>query len=392
ELKAQEEKGQAMRATMQTGKLSREDFNDALREALRIYWTQGGLEGALARVDDEGQPLALCMGVTEAAVPVNSPVYGRGDLKNPGPEQPRGVPALFGLPAAPAVAAEASGRLMLAQWLTDPRHPLTARVMANRIWTHLFGAGLVRTVDDFGGTGEPPSHPELLDLLARRLIDGGWSVKALIRELVLARPYRQSSTFREAAFVKDPDNRLLWRMPPRRVDAEVLRDSMLAISGELDRTPRPGSLAAEVGTHSVAILGFQKDVPTDLDGSLHRSVYLPVFRENLPDVLALFDFAEPSLVVGQRDETNVPPQALYLMNSPFVTARAQALAERLLQQAPQREAQITQAFQLCFQRDPDAAERELARDFLATASGSPTAALAQFCQSLFAAPEFRITY
>jgi hypothetical protein len=153
------------------------------------------------------------------------------------------------------------------------------------VWRHLFGAGLVRTVDNFGVSGEPPSHPELLDHLALKLMDGGWSVKALIREIVLSRTYRQASTFRADAFQRDPDNRLLWRMSKRRLDAEVIRDSMLAVSGQLDTTRRPGSLVAELDGQSVSLIGFNPKIPGDLDGSHRRSIYLPALRDYLPDVL-----------------------------------------------------------------------------------------------------------
>ncbi|MDF1755229.1 MAG: PSD1 and planctomycete cytochrome C domain-containing protein [Verrucomicrobiales bacterium] len=392
ELNAQERKNKEMSASMMGGKkMKREDFNTALREALRIYWTRGGLRGKLAAVDDNGEPLPLCMGVQEAPKMKNSPLYYRGDLKNPGEEIARGVPALFGMEPAPPSKENQSGRLDFAHWVTDPENPLTARVMANRVWGHLFGEGLVRTMDNFGHTGEPPSHPELLDYLAITFREKGWSLKSLVKEMVLSRAYRQSSTYRKESFFKDPDNRLLWRANKRRLDAEVIRDSILSVSGRLDLSPRAASLAAEVTKHSVAILGFDKTIPTDLDGSNYRSIYLPVFRENLPDVLHLFDFAEPSLVVGNRDETNVPLQALYLMNSEFIAKQSAAFAERLMHDENNRDDRIHRAFQLCFNRPPDPEESEMIAAYFAdSAEGDEATMTTRFCQALLSSAEFRI--
>ena len=286
-----------------------------------------------------------------------------------------------------------SGRLALGHWLTAPDHPLTARVMVNRVWKHLFGTGLVRTLDNFGHTGEQPSHPELLDHLAIQFRDHGWSVKKLVREIVLSRTYRQNSVYRDHAFKLDPDNRLLWRANKRRLDAESIRDAMLAISASIDLSPRPALLAAEVKSHSVSIIGFDKSVPSDLDGTTRRSIYLPVFRENLPDVLNLFDFAEPSLVVGNRSETNVPIQALYLMNSDFVHEQAAAFAERIMAaNLPNRKSRIVHAFRLCFNRPPDSEELLLVENYFNQGGGNldETVLTARFCQALFASPEFRI--
>ena len=371
----------------------RENFNEVLRMTLRDLWRRGGLEGKLATVDDEGELLPLCMGVEESEEMRDSPLYVRGDLKHPSDAVPRGIPALFGMEAVAPKNGDSSGRLALAHWLSDEANPLTARVMANRIWGHLFGAWLVSTPDNFGHSGALPSHPELLDYLAVRFQDGGWSVKGLVREIVLSRAYRQSSTYQKGAFQKDPENRLLWRANKRRLDAESIRDSMLAVAGTINLSPRPASLAAEVKTHSVSIIGFDKSIPSDLDGTTYRSIYLPVFRENLPDVLSLFDFAEPSLVVGKRAETNVPPQALYLMNSEFVYDQAKSFAARVMESgAADREARIHRAFQLCYNRDPDSTELAMSNRFFEQAEpGTEEDILTtRFCQALFASPEFRI--
>jgi hypothetical protein len=390
--KAGREKGEKAKAE---GRDLQLDFNEMLREALRILWTRGPVVGKLETVDEKGNALPLAMGVLEAAARIDSPRYERGELAHPAEVVPRAVPALFGLASEGAVSTETSGRLELAKWITDPEHPLTARVMVNRVWTHLFGAGLVETVDDFGRTGAAPSHPELLDYLASRFVAEGWSVKALIREIVSSRTYQQASTWREEAFLKDPDNRLLWRQSKRRLDAESIRDAMLAASGELDLSPRPGSLVAELEVQSAAMIPFNKKVPEDLDGSTHRSVYLPVMRDQLPDVLRQFDFAEPSLVTGKRDSTNVPPQALYLMNSDFVRARAAALAKRLLEMP--EEARIGKAYQRSLHRAPDEGERKLVDEFLkaplpegADAPQEAEKRWQDLCQALLASADFRM--
>ncbi len=392
--KAGKERAEKARAEGRDAQL---DFNELIREALRIYWSRGPIVGKLETVDEEGNALPLCMGVLDAETPVDSPRYERGEIAHPGEPVPRAVPAIFGLASEGTVPQGASGRLQLARWIADPENPLAARVMANRVWTHLFGAGLVETVDDFGRTGAAPSHPELLDHLALRFRESGWSVKALVREIVLSRAYRQASAWRGEAFEKDPDNRLLWRMPKRRLDAEAIRDAMLAVSGELDLSPRSGSLVAELDIQSAGMIGFNKKIPRDLDGSLHRSVYLPVMRDQLPDVLALFDFAEPSLVIGRRDSTNVPSQSLYLMNSDFVQERAAALAGRISRETADRDERIALAYRRCFQRPPDEAERRLASEFLAAPApeGADPAEEAErrlmdFCQALLASADFRI--
>lgn len=355
----------------------------SLRDALRIYWSRGGIEGKLATVDDQGRALPLAMGGRDRPQIRDARLLERGELAKPGPKIPRGFPRVIELPAVEPPSEEQSGRLELAKWLTRPEHPLTARVMVNRIWRHLIGAGIVRTTDNFGFTGERPSHPELLDHLAVRFTAGGWSVKSMVREIVLSRTYRQDSAWRQDAFLKDPDNRLIWRANKRRLDAECIRDAMLAVSGRLDTRRRPGSLVATVSSQSVALFGFNKKIPADLDGSDHRSVYLPVVRDRLPDVLDLFDFAEPSLVTGDRETTNVPLQALYLLNSEFVARQSRALAGRLRNGSERGDSRIRDGYQLCFARPPTPPELQAATEFVAK-SDLPT-----LCQSLLATAEFR---
>jgi mono/diheme cytochrome c family protein len=367
-----------------------------LRDALRIFWRSGAIEGQLEKVSETGEALPLAMGVLEREQVIDVPLLERGEIGRPGEKIRRAFPEVVPITSTPP-PKDQSGRLELARWLTHPGHPLTARVFVNRVWHHLLGAGIVKTVDNFGMTGELPSHPELLDHLAVEFVAKGWSTKKLIRQIVLSRTYRQASTFDAAAFQIDPDNRLLWRASKRRLDAEAIRDAMLVAAGDLDSTRPEGSIVARViGDRPVSLIGLDRRVPSDLDGSRHRSVYLPVLRDRLPDVLDLFDFAEPSLVTGARETTNVPLQALYLMNSPFIHDRALSLAKRVGSKSQNAEDQVQHAFLLCFSRQPDSEELKLALGFLGQKnkttnnnSEENSQILVSFCQSLLATAEFR---
>ncbi len=404
--KEQEDGMEAAAKAMKEGRDASEIFT--LRDALRIFWSSGGIEGQLEQVDEKGNALPLTMGVLEAPKMVDASLLERGDITQPTQPVARRLPQPIPTATQFTIDAKQSGRLQLAQWLTDSSHPLTARVIANRVWHHLMGTGLVSTVDDFGSTGQPPSHPELLDHLAYQLTDDAWSIKRLIRQVVLSRVYRQSSAFNRKYFELDPDNRLHWRASKRRLDAEVIRDAMLAASGELDASRPLGSLVANtIGDRPISLIGLDDRIPHDLDGSVHRSVYLPVIRDRLPDALAMFDFAEPSLVTGARESTNVPVQALYLMNSDFVVARSTALAKSILRKIDsdqktqdidrlRRNAQFVQlAFQKCFGRVPEGTESKLSNEYLANELRATEKEVdkekvfARFCQALFASAEFR---
>ena len=364
-----------------------------LRDALRIFWRSGAIEGQLEKVDEAGRALPLAMGVLDQQKVGDAPLFERGDVSRPSKSVPRRFPEVIQLSMKDKITDAASGRLQLSHWLTHPDHPLTSRVFVNRVWRHLFGSGLVRTVDNFGSTGERPSHPRLLDHLATHFVNNGWSLKTLIREIVTSRAYRQASMFDRRAFLKDPDNRLLWRFAKRRLDAEAIRDAMLVVSGEMNSDRPDASLVGRViGDRPISLIGLDKRVPADLDGSVHRSVYLPVIRDRLPDALDLFDFAEPSLVTGHRETTNVPVQALYLMNSPFVQHRATALASRLLRETQTDERHVERAFRLCFNRTPDAEETKRSLAFLkdsATDDAARQLVLTSFCQALLCTAEFR---
>jgi hypothetical protein len=371
-----------------------------LREVLTNLWRRGPVEGKLETLDDDGQALPLAMGVLDDENVGDIPLLARGEIGREGEIIPRAFPQAMPIDGTPPIPPKQSGRLELAQWLTHKKHPLTNRVLVNRVWHHLFGRGLVATVDNFGTTGDTPSHPELLDSLAVNFVNDGWSLKRMVRSLVLSRTYRQASTYDAAAFLQDPENRLLWRMSKRRLEAEAIRDAMLLVSGELKESRPDGSLVATViGDRPISLIGLNKKLPMDLDGSTHRSVYLPVVRDRLPDVLELFDFAEPSLVTGDRETTNVPVQALYLMNSSFVQERARAMAARLERETRTDEELVQKAFQLCFGREPDADETQRSLTFLrqdepaddedAAEQPDDNLTILSFCQALLSTAEFR---
>ncbi len=287
--------------------------------------------------------------------PADTKLAIRGDYRTPGDVVPRGFLSAVHVPDSPPVNPEQSGRLELARWIASPHNPLTARVMVNRIWQHLMGRGIVPTVDNFGLIGKPPSHPELLDALARHFVEQGWSVKDMIRQIVLSRTYQLSTVADPDNLAIDPDNRLFWRAEPRRLEAEAIRDAMLSVSGRLDRTPPDGSSVTALGDQLVRGIAPEKIQPP----SRHRSVYLPVVRDYVPEIFDLFDFPSPSLVRGRRAVTNVPSQALYLRNSAFAAQQARSAAERLLAWNPSADdaARVDHSMRLAYGRRPTDQER-----------------------------------
>lgn len=369
---------------------------------LTIRQQTGEVKGLLNRYDESGQARILTMGVYDRRRPVDSPVFNRGEITQPGETVPRGfVQVLFSKP--PPVVKAGSGRLELAEWLASRENPQTARVMVNRMWRWLFGRGIVPTVDNFGAMGERPTHPELLDWMAVRFMDEhGWSVKKMLREIVLSRTYQLATQHAPVNFAADPDNTLYWRMSTRALDAESLRDAMLAVSGKLDPEPPVGSVLARVtGEGREALVRLAQAVGQP---SYHRSVYLPVLRESLPEALALFDFANPSLVTGDREHTNVPSQSLYLMNNPQVLALSDAFAQRVFASGKDNASRVARAYWLAFGRGPTPAEVEATRTFFneytQDAAKAKTGKGGQgrdilaygwsaFCQALMASAEFR---
>ncbi len=325
---------------------------------LRVKYEK--LRDQLAALSD---PTALGLslhGVREAATIANTQIRIRGEAERLGPEVPRGFLSVVTLRDTPQISDEHSGRLELANWLTRRDHPLTSRVIINRVWAHLFGRGIVSTVDNFGVTGDQPTHPELLDYLAERFMAQGWSLKQLVRELVLSRTYRLSSAAAEAAAAKDPANHWLWRHTPRRLSAEEMRDAMLASSQSLDRD-RP----QESPVRALRMVEMRDDGPEALgmgrqsDTSRHRSVYLPLMRGLTPRALEPFDPVDQTLVSGSRETTTVPSQALFMLNSTFVSRQSLALARQLLANADESTQQrVHEVYRWVLSREPRASEIE----------------------------------
>jgi hypothetical protein len=345
-------------------------------------------------VDRPGStPRAFAMGVRERDEAVDSPLYARGELDQAGEVVPRGLVRVLCTETSASIAA-GSGRRELADWLASPVNPLTARVIVNRVWLHLFGRGLVPTPDNFGAAGQRPSHQELLDTLAVDFMADNWSVKRLIRRIVLSRAYGLDSSHDPHNFEVDPENSLVWRISKRRLEAEALRDALLFVSGRLAPEPPVASAVARTGEGLAFFLRV-----AGLDASdTHRSVYLPVVRDSVLESLALFDFADPSLVTGERATTTGPAQALYFMNGTFVSRQAEGLTDRAHAIEGDDAQRVDRAYRLALSRPPTAGERDRAiafvRDFAKHSAGTDPAraAWSAFCQALFASGEFRYLY
>ena len=373
------------------GRAATQGNGEYLRLQTRIHLA----ESRLASFDAEGKPRPLAMAARDRSSPADSPLYTRGEPDAPGEVVPRGLPQVL-VAGDGQVRSPGSGRLELAEFLGSDRNPLTARVWVNRVWLHLFGQGLVPTPDSFGASGTPPTNPPLLDALAVQFMADGWSTRRLVRRLVLTRAYGLASAYDARNQEIDPENALVWRAAGRRLDAEAIRDAMLAVAGKLEAAPQVGSLVARVGDgQGSLILRFGQS----LDQLNVRSVYLPVVRDHLPDALAAFDFAEPSLVTGQRATTSVPSQSLYLMNSPFVINAAEAAASRLAREVPDERQRVRHAYLAVLNRTPAADEQAAAERFLndhaATMTGGdepgPAArrdAWTAFVQALLGSAEF----
>jgi hypothetical protein len=341
----------------------------------------------------------LVMAIRDEDQIENCKVNVRGNPHQLGSEVPRGflqVTETRGANATPlAMPVDQSGRLELAQWLVDAAHPLTARVFVNRVWEHLLGEGLVRTVDNFGIQGEKPSHPELLDELALRFVDEGWSLKRLVRAIVLSRVYQLSSANQPDLVKADPENRLLGRAFRRRVEAEVIRDGILMTSGQLNRS-MGGPVVSHLGERAIDN-DSKGGVPTD--SNVRRSVYLPVIRNDLPQIFEVFDFADAEVTTGKRDSTTVATQALFLMNSPFVLEQSQKTARRLLA-LNDDEARLRDLYRRALGRTPTAEETQKATVFLAQFRGKLSAsgkskepdveAWSALCLAVFGCTEFRL--
>ena len=296
----------------------------------------------------------------QADQPVDLPIHIRGNHTNPGKEViSRTTPQVFeGTLPAIEVADDTNGRLELANWITHRDHPLTARVMVNRIWQHHFGTGLVKTSSNFGARGEQPSHPDLLDWLAEEFIASGWSVKDMHRLIMTSDVYRRSSKRHASAAMHDPDNRLLAHFPVQRLEAELIRDSLLSISGELT-AGSPGNLMQSPNMKRVAM------TPTDaVYQGPYRGVYLPTVRVRGYEMFSIFDVADNGQHVAVRPQTLVAQQALFLMNNPFVVERAKQIAVRVTDRGQSDAESIEWLYHLMIGRNPSPTESQLLLDYL----------------------------
>lgn len=300
------------------------------------------------------------MALVDNPTPARPHVFLRGNPNNPGPEVPRQWLAVLSGKERKSFA-KGSGRLELAQAIASRENPLTARVLVNRVWLHYFGSGLVRTPSDFGLRCEPPTHPELLDYLAARFMEEGWSLKKLHRWILLSSVYQQSCEYNAHSARVDPANQWLWRMNRRRLDFEAMRDSLLAVSGQLDG--KAGGRPVDITTQPFA---------------KRRTVYGFIERQNLPNMFRVFDFASPDTTCPQRFSTTVPQQALFMINSPFVVEQARAFVNRPeFASASQPEERIRLLYQFAYQREPDADEIRLGLEFVRTQEAAASAKAAE---------------
>lgn len=314
----------------------------------------------------------------------------RGETNNLGAVEPRGFLQVASSANAnqPSIPEGQSGRVELANWLTSPENPLTSRVMVNRVWQQFFGRGIVSTTDNFGSRGAKPTHPELLDFLAQHFINEKWSVKTLVRRIVQSNTYQQNST--RTSF-SDPENRYLRRQNCRPASAETLRDSILAIAGELNEETQESAVGT-LGMYAIQTSG-KRDPSLAKTGELRqRSVYMPIIRGAVPPSLAIFDLPNPDLVTGTRPETTVPTQALFMMNSKFIQQMSQSMSEKLCADHEELDQLVHDMYQRILIRSAsqdDISQAKAYIDGLTKNGKSEPQAVASFVQILFSSTEFR---
>ena len=343
----------------------------------------GKLRAALKQLEDNPPPLVSAMGVTDGNA-TELPVFVRGDHNTPASfKQPRRFPQV--LSDGKPLGNENSGRLALAQWIADKKNPLTARVMVNRVWRWHFGRGLVATTDNFGLLGERPSHPDLLDWLAAWFMDNGWSVKKLNTLILTSATYQMSSTASPAALQQDANNALLSRAPLRRLEAEPLRDSLLELGGLLDK--QVGGFVWTFENYKLVFNHTSEDATTY--ESNRRALYLPVIRNHVYDLFELFDFPDPGTVNGNRADSTIAPQALYLMNSPLVLRATESMAEALLKEGDLTNAQrVQRLYAQVFNRPPTVKETQRAVVFINNFAQDRLASWQALSQALVSSNEF----
>lgn len=346
------------------------------------------LESQIDRLTRQLEPSLAIRALWDRGEPSPTYVLRRGEHNKPGPLVGPGVPSVLTdgrtpfvvEPPFPGGTPKTGRRLAFVRWLTDPQHPLTARVFVNRVWYHHFGAGLVRTLENFGRQAEPPSHPEVLDWLAANFVDGGWSIKQLHRTIMNSQTYRQSSVVTHERLSADPQNRLLSRMSLRRMDAEALRDSLLFVSGMLDESR--GGPPDRISVDHNGLVSV-KPLP---DGRWRRSIYLQYRRTEIPSVMAAFDYPEMGPNCVSRNVSTVSPQALMLMNNDHVRGLAESFAERVAAKADTPQEQVAVAWRMALSRDPRPEELRLGTDalneFNSLWSHRPLGGLITYCHTL----------
>jgi len=345
----------------------------------RDYYAMAGVFASMQMVnlrpdgkEEDGKTMADKMDrgtlhIVRDLKPNDLPIYDRGDVETPGKTVPRGWLQVLSK-GEPVKFQQGSGRAELARQITDPTNPLTARVMVNRVWDLLFGKPLARTTSNFGAMGDKPTHPELLDDLAIGFMQNGWSVKHLIRELVMSATYRQSSSGSAANAQLDEANDHLWRMNRRQLGIESWRDAIMATAGTLTLEGGPSQ---------------------NLDSSAHhqRTIYSQVSRRELNKTLMLFDYPDANVHAARRSSSTTPTQKLFVMNSPFIIEQSKKLARRLQQTGNDDASRIRHAYELLFAREPEAEELAIAQEFLKQPGGSDFTAWEQFAQALLATNE-----
>ena len=340
--------------------------------------------------------------------PTDLPVFIRGDHTN---KMEDTVPRRFltildEVVESPEINGGTSGRLELAEWIVDPEHPLTARVAVNRAWHWHFGRGIVATPSNLGMRGSPPSHPELLDWLARHFIATGWSMKDLHRLILDSATWRMGAGGDERGALLDPDNTLRWHSPPRRLEAEPIRDAILAVSGSLDQS-LGGSLLRSKGFGYVT---NDQSNSNEVYTSNRRAIYMPVIRNDMYPLFATFDYTDSSYTIDARPNTMVAQQALFMLNSEMVGAQAERLAGLLIEDTALQDdrSRVERAYEICFSRPPHEQELQRALEFIdrvRETGGAPSIswpeqadrdekvdphlhAMRSFCQVLLASNEF----
>jgi len=351
----------------------------------------------LAKLESAMPTLSTAMGVKDEDQVGDVRVHVRGSHMTLGASVPRGIPEVLANTRSLVIGDSESGRLELARWLVAAENPLTPRVMANRLWRWHFGRGLVGSTDNFGMLGDEPSHPELLDWLAAQLIRDDWSLKTMHRRIVLSSTYKMSSDIDAEKVAIDPDNQFYWRSDIRRLQAESIRDAVLAASGQIDHSM--GGSMMNVGNREFVFNHTSKD-NTSYE-TARRSVYLPVIRNNLYDAFSLFDYTTADVTNGDRQTSTVAPQALFMLNSDLLLQSSQSLAQRLVQEiASDDSARLNRLFELALGRLPNDQEalrmQKFIDDFKKTAASGDSQDAAETessawiaaCQSLLACNEF----